>query len=87
MNIHIATNTTASNTPLLQIAHPAWLLRIEGAILLGGAVWLYAIHRGNLLLFALLLFALTSPCSATYATAAWEPSLTTSLTHWFFRHF
>jgi len=57
MNIHRASNPTASNTQLLQIARPAWLLRIEGAILLGGAVWLYAIHSGNWLLFALLLFA------------------------------
>lgn len=57
MNIHIADNTTTGNTQLLQIVRPAWLLRIEGAILLIGAVWLYAIYSGNWLLFALLLLA------------------------------
>lgn len=57
MNIHMADNTITGNTQLLQIVRPAWLLRIEGAILLIGAAWLYAIYNGNWLLFALLLLA------------------------------
>ncbi len=57
MNMHIVNNTTTSNTQLLQIVRPIWLLRAEGAILLAAAIWLYAIYSGNWLLFALLLLA------------------------------
>ena len=56
MNMHIVNNTT-SNTQLLQIVRPVWLLRAEGAILLAAAVWLYGIYSGNWLLFAVLLLA------------------------------
>ena len=39
------------------IFQPDWLLRIEGAVLLVGSVWFYAVYSGNWLLFALLLLA------------------------------
>ncbi len=39
------------------IVKPSWFMSGEGAILLASAIWLYALHGGNWLLFAALLFA------------------------------
>lgn len=52
MNMH-----AIDKTQTLQIFRPALLQRLEGAIVLAGALWLYAIYSGNWLLFALLLLA------------------------------